>query len=124
MRPVLPVDVLDVDEAQKRLVDQFGRLHAVVRTLAEQAPTRDAPQLVVDERQQRIQSRLVSLAPRFQENGDLGGRAQNSCILIGFCAGLTMTGVISAGIPGRAKLVRAPSFDAQRPTGCTACSRT
>ena len=84
MRPVLPVDVLDVDQAQKGFVDQFGRLHAVVRTLAVQAPAGDAAQLVVDERHQRIQSRLVSLAPGSEEHGHLVGRAQNGCILTGF----------------------------------------
>ena len=85
MRPVLPVDVLDIDQAQIGFVDQFGRLHAVVRTLALQAPAGDAPQLVVDERHQRIQSRLVSLAPGSEENGQLVARAQDSCILTGFC---------------------------------------
>ena len=84
MRPVLPVDVLDVDQAQKGFVDQFGRLHAVVRTLAVQAPAGDALQLVVDEWHQRIQSRLVSLAPGSEEHGHLVGRAQNACILTGF----------------------------------------
>src|SRR3970282_263183 len=84
MRPVLPVDLLDIDQAQKRFVDQFGRLHAVVRTLALQAPAGDAPQLVVDERYQRIQSPLVSLAPGSEEHRHLVGRSQNSCILTGF----------------------------------------
>ena len=84
MRPVLPVDVLDVDETQEGFVDQFGRLHAVVRTLAMQAPAGDAPQLGVDERHQRIQSRLVSLAPGSEEHRDLVGRAQHGCILTGF----------------------------------------
>ena len=84
MRPVLPVDVLDVDQAQIGFVDQFGRLHAVVRTIAVQAPAGDALQLIVDERHQRIESRLVSLAPGSEENRHLVGRAQNSCILTGF----------------------------------------
>ena len=84
MRPALPVDVLDVDQSQIRFVDQLGRLHAVVRALAVQAPAGDAPQFVVDERHQRIQSRLVSLAPGSEENRYLVARAQDGCILTGF----------------------------------------
>ncbi len=76
MRPVLPVDVLDVNQAQERFVDQFGCLHAAVRPLAEQAPAGDTPQLVVDERHQRFQSRFVSFAPGSEENRHLVGRAQ------------------------------------------------
>jgi alpha-D-ribose 1-methylphosphonate 5-triphosphate synthase subunit PhnL len=78
MRAVLPVDVLDVDQAQIGFVDQFSRLDAVVRALAVQAPAGDVSQLVVDERHQRVQSRLVSLAPSSEEHRHLAGRGQNS----------------------------------------------
>jgi hypothetical protein len=40
----------------------------------------------VDERHQRIQSLLVSLAPGSEQNRHLVGRAQNSCILTGFAS--------------------------------------
>ena len=50
----------------------------------QQAPAGDAPQLVVDERHQRLQSPLVSLAPGSEENRHLVGRTQNARILTGF----------------------------------------
>jgi hypothetical protein len=39
----------------------------------------------VDERHQRIESGLVSVAPGSEENRHLVGRAQNACILTAFC---------------------------------------
>ncbi|HXI29534.1 MAG TPA: hypothetical protein VNG89_13945 [Vicinamibacterales bacterium] len=84
MRPALPVDVLDVDQSQIGFVDQLGRLHAVVRPLAVQAPAGDLPQFVEDERHQRIQSRLVPFPPGLEKNRHLVGRTQNTCILAAF----------------------------------------
>jgi hypothetical protein len=55
-------DDLPVDQAQKWLVDQFGRLDAVNRAFDVQAPPGDASQLFVNERHQRLQTRLVSFA--------------------------------------------------------------
>jgi hypothetical protein len=49
-----------------------------------QTSARDAPQLVVDERHQRLESGLVSLAPGSEERRHLVGRGQNRCILTGF----------------------------------------
>jgi hypothetical protein len=46
MRPILPVDLLDVEQSQIGFVDRFGRLHAAVRPLAVPAPARNAPPLV------------------------------------------------------------------------------
>ena len=61
MRPILPVDVLDIDQAQVRLVDERGRLQAVTGPFAGHAPASDAAQLAVDDRDEPIERRLVAL---------------------------------------------------------------
>ena len=69
---VLPLDVLPVDQAQVRLVDERGRLEDVPGTLAGHAAGRDAPQLLVDERRQRLERGLVPAAPGDEQLRDVG----------------------------------------------------
>ncbi|HEY0283980.1 MAG TPA: hypothetical protein VGC23_01225, partial [Vicinamibacterales bacterium] len=68
---ILPIDVLDIDQAQVHLVDERGRLQAVTRPFAGHAPARDTAQLGVDDRNQPIERRLVALSPLQQERRDL-----------------------------------------------------
>ena len=68
----LPLDVALVDESFERLVNQRGGLEGVVGALPAQVAAREAPQLVVDERDQRVElaaadraaQRLVDPRPR------------------------------------------------------------
>src|SRR5262245_37797554 len=59
------------DEAQVRLVDQRGRLEGVARLLAGQLRGGEAPQLVVDQRQQLAGGLRVALLDGGQDSCDL-----------------------------------------------------
>jgi hypothetical protein len=72
VRAIVPVHPLDVDHPQVDLVDEGRRTQRVVRPFTVQVVTRPPAQLVVDERRQPIECRLVPAAPRVQEGGDAG----------------------------------------------------
>jgi hypothetical protein len=72
VRAIVPVHPLDVDHPQVDLVDEGCRTQRVVRPFTVQVVTRPPAQLVVDERRQPIEGRLVPAAPRVQEGGDAG----------------------------------------------------
>ena len=67
VRAVLPLDPVDIDEPQIRLVDQGGRLQRVSRALAVHVPLRQPPQFLVNERRQLVERLLIALAPCNQE---------------------------------------------------------
>ena len=69
--PVLPVDVLDVDQPEVRLVHQRRRLQAVPAALARHAAPRDPPQFVVHQRDQLVEGGLIALPPCEEKSGDL-----------------------------------------------------
>ena len=71
MRAVLPVDTGDVDQPQVRLVDERGDLQCVPAPLLTHIPPGKSPQFGVHERRELFQRRLVTPAPRFQQNGDI-----------------------------------------------------
>ena len=73
VRTVLPLDALDVDEPQVRLVHESRGLQTVPEALAGHAPSSDALQLAVDVRDQRIEGRLVATSPGQQQARDLSG---------------------------------------------------
>ena len=61
--PVLPVDVLKIDQSEVRLVHERRRVQAVPGTFASHAASGDAPQLVVHERDQLVEGGLIARAP-------------------------------------------------------------
>ena len=63
MRPVLPLDVFDVDEPQVGLVDERRGLKRVAGPLVAHVPSRNPAQLVVDERDELIEGGLLSASP-------------------------------------------------------------
>ena len=73
VRAILPVDLLDVDQAQVRLVDERGRLKAVPCPFAGHAPAGDAAQFAVDDRNEPIERRLVALPHCQEEPRHIGG---------------------------------------------------
>jgi hypothetical protein len=54
MRPALPLDAVQVDEHQVRLVDERGRLERVIAPLALEEAVGQAPQLPVDQWQELL----------------------------------------------------------------------
>jgi hypothetical protein len=81
VRAVMPCHGLAVDQADIGLVDESRRLEAVPHTLARHAGSRDAMELVVDERNQLLEGALVALSPSEQQSGDLRVVGSNPCIL-------------------------------------------
>jgi hypothetical protein len=75
---ILPVHVLDVDEAEVRLVDESGCLKAVAGPFARHASAGDSPQFAVDDGDQPLQSRLVTGPPRQEEPRHVGSVGMNS----------------------------------------------
>ena len=78
MDAVLPVDLLRTYQAQIGLIDERGRLQAVPGSLASHAATRDAMQLLVDERHQLLEGSIVAPAPGEQQGGDAAGSFRNT----------------------------------------------
>jgi hypothetical protein len=70
MGAVVPRDVLRVDQAEIRLVDEDRGLEAVARSLSGHAPFGDLVEFPMDERYQSLESRLVALAPFEKEPRD------------------------------------------------------
>ncbi len=63
MRPALPVNVLPVDQSDVSLVDEGAGLECVAGALAAHVVVREAVQLLVHQRGQPFESRLVAIAP-------------------------------------------------------------
>lgn len=61
--PTLPGCVSLIDELQKDFVNECGRLKGVIRPLAPQLVSRDAPQFWINQRHQTMQRRLVATTP-------------------------------------------------------------
>ena len=60
---ILPLDLPLINQPDKSLVHQGRGLHRVTRTLSPHVASREPMQLVVHQRQQLSQRRLVALAP-------------------------------------------------------------
>jgi hypothetical protein len=80
MRPVLPVDPLDVDQAQVRLVHQRRRLKAVTDALSSHASPRDPVKLSFEHRDEPRQRLVVATAPRQEKGRYIGMRSSNARI--------------------------------------------
>jgi len=63
VRPVRECHAVDIDQSKVDLVNECGRLKAVPRRFAAKTAARYPAQFVVDERNQAIERRCVSLAP-------------------------------------------------------------
>ena len=74
VRAALPGDVLLLDEAEVGFVDEGGGLDGVAGALAAHVVAREPPQLVVDQRHQAFERRLVTVAPVDEQSGQLPGR--------------------------------------------------
>jgi hypothetical protein len=67
VRPARESQAIDIDESKVDLVDKCSRLKGVPRRLALETALRHPAQLVVDERDQAVERRGVSLAPGQEE---------------------------------------------------------
>ena len=63
LSPILPRRVTLIDELQKDFMNECGRLKRVIRPLAPQLASGDAPKFRVDQRGEPIQRRLVAAPP-------------------------------------------------------------
>ena len=71
MHSIVPLDRLPVDETDRGFVDERRCLQAVPHALSRHAALRDPVELLMDERNQSLESSLVALAPLQQQSGDL-----------------------------------------------------
>ena len=73
MSTALPVDAVDVDQPQVRLVDERRGLQGVADAFPSQITSGDSLQLGVDERQQLVERGLVAATPGVEQSGCVGG---------------------------------------------------
>jgi hypothetical protein len=64
MCSVLPVDFVRIDQPQECLVHEFRRLQRVARPLPPYETESDTVQLGLDDRDQLVESRRLSVSPR------------------------------------------------------------
>ena len=81
MRTVLPADASAFDEAQIDFVDERGRLQAVPEVLSRHLATSDPMQLVVDDRDQPVECRVIALSPCDEESRDVRRGSRDGGIL-------------------------------------------
>jgi hypothetical protein len=70
MSAILPPDVARVDQAQERFVHQGGCLKRVFAPFVRHAGTRQPAQFHLHERNQALERRRITVAPRPQQFGD------------------------------------------------------
>ena len=78
---ILPVDPLHFDQSQVRLVHQRCRLKTVTGAFARHAAARDPCKLILNERHQLIQRRMVAAPPVQQQRRNPGIPRQSAAIL-------------------------------------------
>lgn len=81
MGPILPLDLLGVDQPQVRLIHEGRGLQTVPAALARHAAPRNPPQLVVYQGDQLVEGGLVAFSPCEEKSGDLVRAAGNAPIL-------------------------------------------
>jgi hypothetical protein len=74
MGPILPLHPLVIHQADVGLVDQGGRLEAVVAALTSHIAVRQVAELRIDGRRQLVEGVWVSVAPGREELADIVGR--------------------------------------------------
>jgi hypothetical protein len=70
MHPVVPRDVVRIDQAKVRLIDQGGGLKAVTSALPGHAPPCDLVEFPMNQRNQSLEGLLVAPPPFEKEAGD------------------------------------------------------
>jgi hypothetical protein len=71
MRPILPIDLALVDDAQIHLMNQSGRLQGVADSLHPKLARLDAAELRIDDWQQLIERSAVAATPISEERRDV-----------------------------------------------------
>src|SRR5262249_8366805 len=74
MGAILPWHAADIDQAEKRLIDQRRRLQRVIATLATHVAGGDAAKLGIHERRELLQRGGVAVAPGLEQPCHLTGR--------------------------------------------------
>ena len=69
MRAILPLDLLDFDQPEIRLIDQRGSLERVAGTFVAHMAPRQAAQLLMDEGQQAVERCHITPPPGLQQSG-------------------------------------------------------
>ena len=69
MRAILPLDLLDFDQPEIRLIDQRGSLERVAGTLVAHMAPGQAAQFSMDEGQQAVERRHLTPPPGLQQSG-------------------------------------------------------
>ncbi len=77
---VLPLHAALIDQPQVDLVDQRRRRQGVFGPLAAEERPRHPPQVVVDDRRQRLERLAIAGAPAQQQVGDVGGAVHRASI--------------------------------------------
>ena len=85
MRAILPLHLSNLDEPQVGLVDERGCLQGVTVPLPAHVVRRQPPQLVVDERQQRLECRVFAAIPGEKQVRWRRRVVLNAVILRRFC---------------------------------------
>ena len=81
MRAILPLDLLDFDQPEIRLIDQRGSLERVAGTLVTHVAPGQAAQLPMDEGQQAVERRHLTPPPGLQQSGGVVRVTGNAPIL-------------------------------------------
>src|SRR5688572_22731687 len=70
VRSILPARVLPVGQAKIGLVDEGAGFERVLRIFLSHRPSRQLPQLRIDQWREFFRRRGISLVPRLQQDGD------------------------------------------------------
>jgi len=70
--PVAPLDMPLIDQPYVCLVEERGRLQRMARRLTDHVARRHPAQVIVDERDQTMESVLPTIAPRHEQLRNLG----------------------------------------------------
>src|SRR5688572_22175997 len=99
VRAILPIHLALIDESHVRLVNERGRLQAVVAPLPVHLTCGNAPQLAIHNRQQTIERGAIAVPPLSKQGGDIVRSGQE---LPPRSAGVSRFGYTLTG-PGRLK---------------------
>src|SRR6266567_3173753 len=85
MRPVAPVDTVNIDQPQIGFIDQRGSLQGIARAGFSPVAAGNLVQLAVNERDQLLLRGEVAACPGLQEPCDFGGFRHLCCSIVCFC---------------------------------------
>ena len=81
MGAILPLDLLDRDQPEIRLIDQRGSLERVAGALVPHVTPRQTAQFSMDEGQQAVERRHLTSSPGLQQGGGVVRVTRNGPIL-------------------------------------------